>query len=70
MKVEEGKNKEGSLFPEEFDQLGPKFSSSLELEAYNKKQHVYQEVFKSYDQLRVRSMSLNEAKSKVLRCSS
>ncbi|XVF72302.1 hypothetical protein PTKIN_Ptkin12aG0109900 [Pterospermum kingtungense] len=66
MKAEEGKSKAGYLFPEAFDQLGPEFSSSLEFEAYNKRQHVYQEVLLTYDQLRVRSMSLNEAKSKVL----
>ncbi|XWS47191.1 hypothetical protein CRYUN_Cryun14cG0131900 [Craigia yunnanensis] len=68
MKVEDGKNEAGRLSLEEFDQEDPQFSSSsLELEAYNNRRHnVYKEVLQSYDQLRVRSRSLNEAKSKVL----
>ncbi|XP_022771515.1 uncharacterized protein LOC111314428 [Durio zibethinus] len=67
MEVEDGKIKAGNVLLEEFDQLGPQFSSSLEFEAYNNQRlQVYQEVLQSYDQLRVRSMSLNEAKNKVL----
>ncbi|XWS36597.1 hypothetical protein CRYUN_Cryun20dG0098300 [Craigia yunnanensis] len=68
MKVEDGKNEASWLSLEEFDRVGPQFSSSfLEHETYNNRRHnVYKEVLQSYDQLRVQSRSLNEAKSKVL----
>ncbi|TYI00835.1 hypothetical protein ES332_A11G159800v1 [Gossypium tomentosum] len=66
MKAEDGKNESDRLFLEEFDKMGPQ-SSSPDFEAYHKRrQKVYKEVLQSYDQLRVRSMSLNEAKYKVL----
>ncbi|KAG4120496.1 hypothetical protein ERO13_D11G146600v2 [Gossypium hirsutum] len=66
MKAEDGKNESDRLFLEEFDKMGPQ-SSSPDFEAYHKRrQKVYKEVLQSYDQLRVRSKSLNEAKYKVL----
>ncbi|EOX93819.1 hypothetical protein QUC31_004308 [Theobroma cacao] len=68
MKVDHGKKEVDRLLCEEFGQLAPQFSSySLEFEADDKRRHnVYKEVLHSYCQLQVRSMSLNEVKSKVL----
>lgn len=66
MNVEDGKNESGRLVFEEFDKMGPQ-SSSPDFEAYHKRRQKHKEVLQSYDQLRVRSTSLNEAKYKVLR---
>ncbi|GLU03869.1 hypothetical protein SLE2022_210420 [Rubroshorea leprosula] len=60
---------DGEVVFGELDQVGSRFSSSstLEFEADRRKKYrVYNEILQSYDQLHVRSESLNEAKRKVL----
>lgn len=68
MKVETGNIKaDGLMAFEEFDEVCSDISpASLDFEA-RRRNSCYREVLQSYDELRIRSESLKEAKSKILR---
>ncbi|WRX08447.1 hypothetical protein QQP08_000934 [Theobroma cacao] len=68
VKVEDGRvSQDNRVISGELDQVGPFSTSSLEIEAnQRRRRNTYSEVFQSYDPLRVHSKILDEAKSKIL----
>ncbi|XP_021300971.1 uncharacterized protein LOC110429322 isoform X2 [Herrania umbratica] len=68
LKVEDGRvSQDNRLISGELDQVGPFSTSSLEIEAnQRRRRNIYSEVLQSYDPLRVHSKILDEAKSKIL----
>lgn len=70
MKAENCTLDEGvELLFQPFDKMGHRNSSaSLDLGSnQRRKDNVYREILQSYDELRIRSRGLEEAKSKILR---
>lgn len=60
---------ESGLVFQEFDKEGCRFSSaSLDIETNQRRRdNVYREILRSFDELQVRSKGLEEARSKILR---
>ncbi|PON59353.1 AAA-type ATPase [Trema orientale] len=69
MKAESCTSNEGDkLLFQQFDEMGQRnFSASLDLGTdQRRRENVFREIFRSYDELRIRSQGLEEAKSKIL----